>query len=730
LINEHGIRPDPKKVEAIFNIKEPTNVTEVRSFIGLCSYYRKFIPLFSKIAGPLLNLTRNDVKFDWNSDCQNAFDRMKQILTTAPLLILPDFSKPFIIQSDASKQAFGAVLSQITEFGERPIAYASRTTIESEKNYNATELELTAIAWALDHFKQYVNGRQLIIHTDHQPISTLNKIHEPNSRIARILFNIQRYGATIEYKPGKINTNADALSRLKCNTISITPPDWAIIQDNSSLLEVKHKIRNNLRHELPNGFQKVAMLLHLNDQNVLVFRKNGLERIVVPNDRIEEIIHNFHCLPICGHMGVSKTICKIRKLYFWLNFSHSIVQFIRKCDVCQRLKALRQKVKAPMKIISALYPFDLIHVDVFGPLTRSESGNRYIIVVVDHFSKFVIAIAVPDFTALTTARFIVNQIICKYGMPGRICTDQGVNFESELFKYMCDLLQIAKVRSTTYHPQTNGQVERVNRILKQLIKCYVNDNHTNWDQYLDQLCCAINTSPSRTTNRTPFEILYGRDFTFPTQVNSNVNVRNQDEKEQVDKYVQQIQVNKERLRKIVEVETKKSSYQQKRHYDKGVNNQHQFQVNDLVLLQNFRQRTDHTAKFEPPFIGPYRIVKVSDDKLNYVVETLDKLDKYRVHYNRMRRYDGVVDGTTQPPRPRRGRPKKAQPKPSARGRGRPRKTLPTNPGYTRAQERVLNVGTPESDASSRHKGDARSKSTLVDTAAFRLRPRKPVQYAQ
>ena len=168
-------------------------------------------------------------------------------------------------------------------------------------------------------------------------------------------------------------------------------------------------------------------------------------------------------------------------------------------------------------------------------LTRSEAGNRYIIVVVDHFSKYVIAIAVPDLTALTTARFIVNQIICKYGMPGRICTDQGVNFESELFKYMCDLLQIAKVRSTTYHPQTNGQVERVNRILKQLIKCYVNDNHTNWDQYLDQLCCAINTSPSRTTNRSPFEILYGRDFIFPTQVNSNLNVRNQDEKEQIDK---------------------------------------------------------------------------------------------------------------------------------------------------------------------------------------------------
>jgi hypothetical protein len=229
-ITQEGICPDPAKVSSLVNIKEPTNITEVKSFIGLASYYRKYVKNFSEIALPLLNLTRKNVKFDWTINCQNAFEKLKQLLVNPPVLTLPDFNKHFIIQSDASKKAFGAILSQQTEDGEKPIAYASRTTTDSETRYNATELELAAIAWGLNHFHQYINGRKVNIVTDHKPLAALQKIHAPSSRIANLLFKIQQYGSQITYKSGKQHSNADALSRPEIKSFSIHTTNYKEIQ--------------------------------------------------------------------------------------------------------------------------------------------------------------------------------------------------------------------------------------------------------------------------------------------------------------------------------------------------------------------------------------------------------------------------------------------------------------------------------------------------------------------
>jgi len=175
-------------------------------------------------------------------------------------------------------------------------------------------------------------------------------------------------------------------------------------------------IKNN--QEITGEYKKFSKFFKLNDSGILVYQKHGQpERVVVPKNYIDEIIHDFHSIPICGHFGTAKTIKKLRKKYFWLKFNSSIIKFIRKCDVCQKFKSILKRNRAHLNPIFAHYPFQLIHIDVVGPLTRTIDGNRYIIVVIDHFSKFIEAIAVKDFTSLTTAKFIVNQIISRYGTP-------------------------------------------------------------------------------------------------------------------------------------------------------------------------------------------------------------------------------------------------------------------------------------------------------------------------
>ena len=203
------------------------------------------------------------------------------------------------------------------------------------------------------------------------------------------------------------------------------------------------------------------------DENDLLYFKN---RIVVPINMINEIIHDHHSIPICGHLGISKTIQRLSKNYFWLNFTKSIVNFIKNCLTCRQLKPNQRKNKAQLKPILTSYPFEMINMDIVGPLVRTVNGNRYILVVIDHFSKYVQAFALKNFTAFTTAKVILDKIICKYGTPSKICSDQGVNFESELFKHLCEMLQITKLRSTGYHPETNGEVERANKTIKSIMR--------------------------------------------------------------------------------------------------------------------------------------------------------------------------------------------------------------------------------------------------------------------
>jgi hypothetical protein len=214
VIKQNGLATDPSKVSAITTYPAPKNITELRAFLGLAAYYRQFVKGFSVTARPLYNLLRKDKPYDWQPDQQKAFDQLKRSLTSAPILKRPEWNKRFILNTDASSHGLGAVLAQLDdEKRERVICYASRTTNKAESNYGATKLECLAVVWAVDHFKHYLTGRQFDVITDHSALTYLFRQPNPTGLYARWIMRLQEYQMTIKHRPGRVNQNADALSR-------------------------------------------------------------------------------------------------------------------------------------------------------------------------------------------------------------------------------------------------------------------------------------------------------------------------------------------------------------------------------------------------------------------------------------------------------------------------------------------------------------------------------------
>ena len=209
--SENGATPDPSKTSCVKNFPVPKNIKEVQSFLGFANYYRKFIPNFAKIAAPINSLLRTENYFKWTNVQQDAFEQLKQAITTPPVLIYPDFSKPFLLTTDASNEALGAVLSQGKVGSDKPIAYASRALSKTEKRYSTIEREALAVVWAVNNFRSYLLGRVFTVYTDHQPLKGVFHVKDPTARLCMFRHKLSEYVFKIEYKPGKLNTKADAL---------------------------------------------------------------------------------------------------------------------------------------------------------------------------------------------------------------------------------------------------------------------------------------------------------------------------------------------------------------------------------------------------------------------------------------------------------------------------------------------------------------------------------------
>ena len=633
VVSREGVAPNEQKIISITNYPVPKNVKEVSSFLGLASYYRKFIRAFAEKAHSLTKLTRKNVAWEWGNEQKEAFKCIQNCLTSKPLLRYPDFTREFIVYTDASGYGIGAVLAQVQRLPhsedtgsvssdqEVVIAYSSKHLNDREAKWSTTEKEAFAIIHAIDVFKPYLYGRKFTVITDHKPLEWLMTKVEPSGRLARWALKIQEYDIVIGYRSGKTNQNADCLSRVPIPTIAVITlqqnDDWADAQRNDEFC-------TSMFEKIDKGIETDYMI---DPDTLILVDKQG--RLVVPDAKVREIVEMNHDHMLAGHLGVAKTFARLLRQYAWPKMRQDVKQHVKDCLQCAKRKAYGSR-KAPLKPMPpAVRVWEKIAMDIVGPVTESIYGNRYILVLSDYASRFVITIPMENQKARTVAAHFVNKVITKYGAPESVLTDQGTNFLSKLVESICSFFKIKQMRTTSYHPQTDGLVERFNRTLCDMLACYVSEEPDLWDKYLPFVTLAYNTSEQTSVHNTPFYLFFGREPTLPNDI--IINRRYQSTEDDYDIYSQQWQRAIELARShLLEAQNK-----QKVNYDKGSKILN-LKVNDIVLLKAHST----PGKFNNRWYGPYVIIrKISD--LNYEITKLDKTEigptKLIVHVNRLKK---------------------------------------------------------------------------------------------
>ena len=417
-ISDRGISPDARKVKAVKNFPKPIDLKSLRSFLGLASYYRRFIPGFSAKANPLFKLTRKNVDFFWSDDCQVAFDRLKQLLIDSPLLVFPDFSQGFMMETDASRIGLGAVLAQEVEDGTlHPVAYASRTLQPHEQNYGATELEALGVVWATKHFRHYLYGHKCLIFTDHEALKSLLNTPHPSGKLARWGLILQDMELEIKYRSGKKNSNADALSRYPVSTPTKPLQDTSVTEVNGvvaaldSSREVESKDGESTLHDrqLADGWLKIIIdyisdgVLPKNDKearqlilssskftildNILYhIESDKTLRVVVPETERKVLFDEAHAGMFGGHLRGAKIHSQLSRHYWWPKMRADIEKWCRSCLVCAT-RHVGHRVVPPLTPIPVGGPFDRMGVDVVQ-LPRTRSGKQYAVVFVDYMTKW------------------------------------------------------------------------------------------------------------------------------------------------------------------------------------------------------------------------------------------------------------------------------------------------------------------------------------------------------
>ena len=617
VVSGEGIKCDPEKISQVVKWPMPTTITQIRGFLGLASYYRKFIPSFSELAGPLTNLTRKDVPFEWTDHCQDAFEALKSKLTTAPVLSYPMPEEgSFILDTDASNQSIGAVLSQEQEGEERVSAYASHTLNCAEKNYCTTKKEFLAVVYFVEHFRHYLYGRRFIIRTDHASLKWLKNFKNIDGMLARWLAKLDTYDYEFIHRKGEAHSNADALSRLparKCPradcphcTFSINAvhlqPDGS---ENVQWLEewTQDEVRQWQRED-PSIGQVIRWLEKSPDMpdkeivqgmsaevkafcgqwEVLQLREGILYRkwypfgsrhrrgqakwqLVAPNEIRRRILISLHNSPTGCHFGSSKTVNKVRYRFYWPGYKQDVTSWCASCDICAQSKPGPRRRKAKLGQVPVGAPLERVAVDIMGPLPKTDSGNEYIMVLTDYFTKWTEAYPLANHTAQTVADVMMEQFVSRFGIPQKIRSDQGREFESKLIFELCKLLRIKKTRTTPYNPKSDGLVERFNRTMKQMLTTLVADAKSDWDNHLPYVMMAYRSSVQESTKCTPNLLMLNREVTMPLDLIVG-NPNDGDQPICPVEYVEWVRLATEQAYEFVRKNLKLSARRQKLYYDR------------------------------------------------------------------------------------------------------------------------------------------------------------------
>ena len=547
-VGRRGVSMVEGKVAAVERWPTPTKQKDVEQFLGLAGYYRRFIANFSKLAAPLsqlcgtLSKQKSGVQvrkppqkaWKWGPEQDAAFAALKKAVVSAPCLAMPDPQREFIVHTDASGYATGAVLMQRFDEGLRPIAFLSRSMKPAERNYPVHEQELLAILNALTAWRHYLSGRPFIVLTDHQSLQYVESSAMATPRQVRWAARLADFDFRIKYAPGSTNVAADALSRGAAGGGST---DSTSAEQPRLLISAVRQLVNAVEEHAPlpvrvrEATQRDEAYLELLDQSSaqlaarqldkaggLLYRQDGDHnsgQLVVPNDHALRtwLLASAHdALQGAAHAGAARTSQWLKQRVWWAGMDDEVERYVRGCEACQRNKPdTRGRQGLPLSLDVPPRPWHTITMDFIGPLPKTAEGYDAVMVVVDKLTRYSLYVSMRTTDDAQTVWTLLNtHVLAHYGAPSVIVCDSHSRFTSHFWESIWACMSTALKRSTAFRPQTDGQTERQNRTLVEALRAFVDELQGNWATLLPQLQFAHNTSISASTGFTPFEMQYGR----------------------------------------------------------------------------------------------------------------------------------------------------------------------------------------------------------------------------
>jgi hypothetical protein len=626
ILSENHVEMDPVKIEGVRGWPQPKNVKELQSFLGFINFYRRFIQDFSKVARPLHNLTKKDSKWTWDADQREAFDKLKETVTSAPILIQPDVNRPFKLETDASDFATGAILSQLdTDDKWRPVGFLSKSLNDAERNYQIYDKELLSVIRALQEWRHLLEGatHPVDVYNDHRNLTYFMTAQNLNRRQARWSLFLSRFNFAMHHRAGRSSGKPDALSRRadhqkeepdNVGQTLLTPDFFAIRAAGGIVLDMPvdsflERIQNckDRDEAVVKAFKELKRTSGLlqgtewkEDGNLVTF--NG--RIYVPRDPQlrHDIVQAHHDSPIAGHPGRWKTLELVHRNYWWPGMSRYVSSYVKGCDKCNRTKIFPA---APAgKLMPNQIPercWQVVTVDLIVGLPRSHGFNA-IWVAVDRLSKRIrVAPTTKEVDSVGVARLFRDHVWRNHGLPDQIISDRGSQFVSKFTRELNRLLGIQTTPSTAFHPQTDGQTERVNMEIEQYLRVFINHRQDDWAEWLPLAEFAYNNRIHASTRKTPFEVDAGQHPRMGIEPQRATRV------EATEKFV-------ERMKNVRE-ETQ-SALQQAREDMAHFHNIHRgkpttFEVGDKVWLDSRNIRTKRPMKkLDDRWFGPFPIIEV------------------------------------------------------------------------------------------------------------------------